>query len=580
MFWKKLALACVVFLSLLASKNMVVAQVEIPETGPGKCLSQLLDAINSEDKASTTAFLKNSFVENDEDDVKRRATQNKMIRSRLGELTLKKIAKSSEDQISVVCNSTSGTMLTLTLNTTESSPAKIESVRIEMGDTSASNTDSSLDETTRKEIVESLASELRSKYVFPDIGEKMATAIESSLSEDEYADIDDTGKFATVLTKQLRKICNDKHLGVRAGVPKPINQSPGRRPEDNHGFVKAEMLPGGIGYLKFDYFAGDREALPTASAAMNFLSNSKTLIFDLRENGGGSPGMISYLTSYLYDEPTHLNSFYNRPTDTTSESWTLPDVPGKRFSPDTQVFVVTSNYTFSGAEEFAYNLKNLKRATIVGETTGGGAHPVMPVTLAGRMNASMPFARAINPITNTNWEGVGVKPHVETAAGEALEKAIALAREHQTKLATTNTDKVESTQTSNVDVSKLARRASELMSNESFEEAAKAFSKVVSIAPDRGNAWFGYGYSLHMSGQIDKAIEAHKKAATFDQFKGIATYNLACAYSLKDMKDKAIAALEQAVELGFGDVDQLEGDSDLDNIRQEKQYKTLLESLK
>ena len=119
---------------------------------------------------------------------------------------------------------------------------------------------------------------------------------------------------------------------------------------------------------------------------MNFLGHSNALIFDLRQNGGGSPEMIAYLSSYLFEEPVHLNSFYNRPTETTTETWTQKEVPGKKFSPETQIFVLTSSNTFSGAEEFSYNLKNLKRGTIVGETTGGGAHPVMPVVL-GRPHA-------------------------------------------------------------------------------------------------------------------------------------------------------------------------------------------------
>ena len=204
----------------------------------------------------------------------------------------------------------------------------------------------------------------------------------------------------------------------------------------------------------------------------------------------------------------------------------------------------------------------------------------MPVTLANQMSAFMPFARAINPITNTNWEGVGVKPHVAVAADEALEKAIELAREHQTERAVASTAEEEKTETSNIDVSQLARQASELMSNEAFKEAAEAFAKVTELAPDRGNAWFGYAYCLHMNGQLDKAIAAHKRAATFERFKGIATYNLACAYARLNRKDEAIKALEQAIHFGFGDIAQLEGDSDLDNIRSDAKYKQLLEKLK
>ena len=92
------------------------------------------------------------------------------------------------------------------------------------------------------------------------------------------------------------------------------------------------------------------------------------------------------------------------------------------------MYVLTSGRTFSGAEEFAYNLQALKRATIVGETTGGGAHPGGIVTLPHGLAVFVPTGRAINPITKTNWEGTGVKPDVAVPADTALEKALELAR--------------------------------------------------------------------------------------------------------------------------------------------------------
>jgi C-terminal processing protease CtpA/Prc len=161
----------------------------------------------------------------------------------------------------------------------------------------------------------------------------------------------------------------------------------------------------------------------TAVAAMNFLSNTDAIIIDLRNNGGGSPAMIQLITSYLFgSNPIHLNSFYWRPNDVNSQTWTLPHVSGKR-SPDTPVYVLTSGGTFSAAEEFSYNLKNLERATLIGATTGGGAHPGGSVVATDRFMVWVPTGRAINPITNTNWEGTGVSPHIEVPAAEALDVA-------------------------------------------------------------------------------------------------------------------------------------------------------------
>ena len=133
--------------------------------------------------------------------------------------------------------------------------------------------------------------------------------------------------------------------------------------------------------------------------------------------------MIQLITSYLYGpEPVHLNNFYWRPTDTHTQTWTLPHISGKR-NPKAAVYVLTSNRTFSAAEEFSYNLKNLKRATLIGETTGGGAHPGGVVNAAEGFMVWVPSGRAINPITNTNWEGTGVVPHIKVNADQALQTA-------------------------------------------------------------------------------------------------------------------------------------------------------------
>jgi C-terminal processing protease CtpA/Prc len=213
---------------------------------------------------------------------------------------------------------------------------------------------------------------------------------------------------------------------------------PGEGPEDqaeyrkrmeriNCGFETAERLSGNIGYLKFNMFADPKVCGATAAAAMNFLENVDAIIFDVRSNGGGEPSMVALLTSYLFgSEPVHLNDLWNRKTNMTQQYWTLPYVPGKRLE-GKPVFVLTSKRTFSGAEEFSYNLKNLKRATLVGETTGGGAHPVSDHRIDDHFMIGVPFARAINPISKTNWEGKGVEPDVKVPAQDALETARKLA---------------------------------------------------------------------------------------------------------------------------------------------------------
>ena len=161
---------------------------------------------------------------------------------------------------------------------------------------------------------------------------------------------------------------------------------------------------------------------------MSFVAHTDAVIFDLRENGGGDPAMVTFIASYLFDKPTHLNDLYNRKEDSTQQFWTLSYVPGERLAKQ-PVFVLTSKRTFSGAEEFSYNLKNQKRATVVGETTGGGAHPVDGHSVADYFTVMVPFAKAVNPISKTNWEGTGVDPDAKTSAADALSTAQKLAIE-------------------------------------------------------------------------------------------------------------------------------------------------------
>ena len=119
----------------------------------------------------------------------------------------------------------------------------------------------------------------------------------------------------------------------------------------------------------------------------------------------------------------HLNDFYWRESDEMRQFWTSPHVQGRRYGKDKPVYVLTSHDTFSAAEEFTYNLKNLKRATIVGETTGGGAHPGGPRRINRHFAVWVPAGRAINPITKTNWEGTGIEPDVKVEGRLALKTA-------------------------------------------------------------------------------------------------------------------------------------------------------------
>lgn len=301
------------------------------------------------------------------------------------------------------------------------------------------------DQKVKQQTVKKIGSLLNDNYVFPESAKKMDEYLKSRLSTGAYDSINDPMMFADVLTLDLQSVSKDKHIRVRFSpedAKRLMEQEKnGSDPEDekhwneqmkkeNYGFRKVERLPGNIGYVDFRNFASPDYAKETITSVMGFLANTDAIIFDLRLNGGGDPRGVQLICSYLFgSEPVHLNDLYYRPTDNTEEFWTLRKVDGKKM-PDVPVYVLTSKFTFSGAEEFTYNLKNLKRAVIVGETTGGGAHPGGPMAINEGFAIFVPRGRAINPITKTNWEGTGVTPDIEIKSELALEKAQVLALEN------------------------------------------------------------------------------------------------------------------------------------------------------
>ncbi|QSX36453.1 S41 family peptidase [Shewanella sedimentimangrovi] len=240
-------------------------------------------------------------------------------------------------------------------------------------------------------------------------------------------------EIAKTLTSKLQHF--DKHFAVKwqgadgskAKDSKATENWFAKLNRKNSGFTRAEVLEGNIGYL--DFFGFDllnEKSTARAQHAMAFLSDADAIIFDLRNNGGGSPDMVRLISSSLFEGKVHLNSIYNKSTGNTVEYWTTPD---ENFSALTSVpvYVLTSSNTFSAAEEFAYNLQSRKRAIIVGEITKGGANPWQYFNLIDGFKVAIPTAKAINPITHSNWESVGVQPDVQTNQDDALDAAYKLA---------------------------------------------------------------------------------------------------------------------------------------------------------
>ena len=286
-------------------------------------------------------------------------------------------------------------------------------------------------------ITRELAGLVAERYVFPGLGADLSQLLEDRLADGRYTLVPDEESLAATLTEELQSLNGDKHLRLR--------HSPSEVPERGDeaaelaamaawsertagGIARAERLDGNVGYLDLQpllfppSIAGEAVA-----AAMTLIAPADALLIDLRQCLGGDPGMVAMLCTYLFGaEPVHLIDMIGQAADGTAEvrqSWTMPFAPGRRFGPDKPVFVLTSGTTFSGGEELAYDLQQLGRATVVGERTRGGAHPVEGFRIRPHLQATIPIARSLSPVSGGNWEGTGVLPDIPVAAGDALDVA-------------------------------------------------------------------------------------------------------------------------------------------------------------
>ena len=403
-----------------------------PDTPAGHTLSAWLDAMNSADQTKIQHYA-------DAIDKHQHVDGMLAFARQTGGFTLLSIERSDPNLITFrVHEKATQTIAFGTLKVAPSTPATVELFNLRAIPPGSEFDDPPLDAAERTRVLDAITSNLTKLYVYPEVAAKMNTYVQSRAQHGDYNDITSGAVFADALTKDLRAVSNDRHLHVdyapfkqpvlppHEPTPDDLSRMRHQMADNNCGFEKVEILPRNIGYLKFNMFGPPAVCAPTASAAMNLLAHTKALIIDLRENGGGDPAMVDFIVSYLFDTHEHVNDLYNRSDNETTQYWTLPWVPGDRLTTQ-PVYVLTSQRTFSGAEEFTYDLKNLKRATIVGETTGGGAHPVRGVPIDSHFNIAVPVARPINPVTKTDWEGTGVTPDYKTSRDDALPAAIKLA---------------------------------------------------------------------------------------------------------------------------------------------------------
>lgn len=289
----------------------------------------------------------------------------------------------------------------------------------------------------RKAAIEATAQLLESRYVDADRGKVLARELRNE-RDAPWVSAGSGTDFAAALTRRLRGTSGDGHFKVdfrEHGAAAADESTFGAAEFEkfygkavNHGFEQVRRFEGNIGYLDLRVFAPPSMGADMAVAAMTLLAESSALIIDLRRNGGGDGAMALFLAGYLLDGPVQMSGIYDRPSDTLTPAATPVWVPGRRFGAGKPVYVLISRKTFSAAEAFAYDLQALKRATVVGEPSGGGAHPFEYRKIGEHFMLSLPEARSVNPITGKDWEGVGVIPDVRVNAERALDEALKLAR--------------------------------------------------------------------------------------------------------------------------------------------------------
>jgi len=308
-----------------------------------------------------------------------------------------------------------------------------------------------VDGATRTEVVETLAERMTQHYVFAEVGARTAAALRQRLAGGAYDGIGDAQAFAARLTGELQALTRDKHAEVaymaeEEAPDRPLNQVPHPAAMDiemrvrdmermmravskrRFGFPDSRRLAGNVAYVRIDEFREPILAGQAIAAEMAAVADAAALILDLRENGGGNPDAVTLLCAYLFDDkPVHLNDQLTRGIGRVLPVWTQPVANDLRFGSRKPVFILVGKETFSAAENLAYTLQALKRATVVGVPSGGGAHGGRGFRLSAHFIGGIPNRRTVNAVTGADWEGKGVQPDVRVDEAQALETALALA---------------------------------------------------------------------------------------------------------------------------------------------------------
>jgi tetratricopeptide (TPR) repeat protein len=412
------------------------------------------------------------------------------------------------------------------------------------------------DENYKEIVFQKIYSLLKTKYVLSNQAIEYAIEFKKKYESGYYKSFTDSKAFAKQITADLIHITNDKHINFRVKEPSGIGEKPEgslHHPiryhilgiNENKGFSKIEWIEGNIGYLDIRRFYTISDNKDLVISALKFISNANAIIIDLRENGGGSG---DYLSSYFLNYPTQLTSWYSREDDFLTEFWTSKEIGVERLT-EIPLFLITSKRTFSASESFAYDMKVRKRATIIGDSTKGGAHSVDLFKIDNQFEIYIPTVRAINPITGTNWEGVGVIPDVIVPSEYALDTTIVMARKAGAEFAKAKEAKLKLA----VEQMQIHMDRVEILFRENKKnEAERELDLFLQLSANHDfiNEFFldvlAYNYLSH--GDEDILYAILKKKIEFFPKSPSAYETLAYAYYKNDKKELAITYFESVLE--------------------------------
>lgn len=287
-------------------------------------------------------------------------------------------------------------------------------------------------------LVDSVSKALNRWYIFPDKAALVEKTLKANYKKGVYNNANTSQELTMFLNTDIQATHKDKHLAVRYN-PQMEKHLMTSTPDSiikmeeemmlqddrarNFDFIKVEKLPGNIGYIRWDGFAGNLpEVTPIMDGAFRFVANTKALIIDMRYNGGGSPETVLAMENYFFDKKIPMTHIIDFKKDTLKQ---YTDPNKTTFKLKMPVYILTSKWTFSGAEDFTYGMKHSKRAIVVGDTSGGGAHPTDGFLVGQGFIANVPVARSYSEYTKTDWEGTGVYPDIAIKEGGAFKSKIA-----------------------------------------------------------------------------------------------------------------------------------------------------------